>query len=185
MRNNLFHLVPALLLIAGLVACGEEEDENPPGDTTDTPVDTNDPIDTGETGDTGEPAANEDCQAVSFPAGSSGTYTVSTGDDHVKHHFYMPADITHLIISPTWDTDWTMAVDVGVGTCPHSGTSYLSESGESGMVIDVYAADLSQYGYGDSFTENEQWFVHLGVASSVSTGDTADYEIEVQACVPL
>ena len=181
MRNKMFHLAPALLLITGLVACGEEGDTG--GDTTDTPVDTNEPVDTGETGDTGETAPTEDCQDVNFPAGSSGSYTVCTGDDLVKHHFYMPADTTHLVVTSTWDTDWVMAADVGVGTCPHQGTSYISESGNSGLTIDLYAADVDEYG--DSFVENEQWFVHLGVESGASNGDTADYDIAVQACQPL
>jgi len=47
------------------------------------------------------------------------------------------------------------------------------------------AGEPARRQYGDSFVENEQWFVHLGVESGASNGDTADYDIAVQACQPL
>lgn len=152
-----------------LCACPEEE-----------------PTDSGaaDTGDTGAP--EEECVEVDFTDGSSGTYTIdSASDDHVKHHFDMPEGTTRLEATATWsETEWEMALDVGTGMCPHSGTSHVQVAGAGGeLTAEVQASDLGL----EAFAPDETWFLHLGEDMPVDPddGSTSDYAVSALACRPL
>lgn len=161
-----------ILAIPLLAACPEEEKETET-DVTDTD-------------ETDQPT--EDCQAVELDEGATGTYTInSAGDDHVKHHFLMPEGANHIIATATWtETEWKMLLDLGIGFCPHSGTSMAQTTGEGGEVtLELWSTDLEEPL--DSFTADDQWFVHLGEDMPVNPedGSTSDYAFDVQVCTPL
>lgn len=164
---------PTVLLVLGcsLLACDE---------------DTGDPKDTADTGT----APTEDCETVEFDDGSSGTYVVdSSADDHVKHHWYMPEGVDHLVVTGTWDTEeddsWVFELAVGTGTCPHSGTEYGGTEGSGGeLVVELYPSDVEEGA--ETFTADEKWFAHFGLVDQThSDGDTTDYAFDVQACTAV
>jgi hypothetical protein len=165
----------AILLLA-LFGCPKEDDTE---DTNDT--------DTGltDTGDTEDTDPGLTCEDVAWTDGSSGTYTYDpAGDSDVKHHFDMPAGMTVLRAQVTWTrTEWDMALDAGLGGCPHSGTSYGSVDGEGGSLeLEVTAESQSLA----TFEEGEMHFVHLKENMPVNpeTGETTDYAMAAQVCRP-
>jgi hypothetical protein len=162
-----------LLLVLPLalsIACGEEEK------TDDTQLDDTGSEDTGPV---------EDCQPVSFSDGDSGTYVVnSAGDDHVKHHFDMPENVHKLIVSGTWDSDWTMELDAGIGFCPHSGTTYAETYDTGGSLSLELTPDLVE-AEAAVFEAGVQWFAHFGLNMPVGgpeDGATAQYTVSAEAC---
>jgi hypothetical protein len=165
MTLRLFAALPLLAL--PLVACDEDKDE---------PEDTNPPEDTGPV---------EDCQPVDWTDGSGGTYTVnSAADDHVKHHWDMPENVHRLEVSGSWDTDWTMELDAGIGYCPHSGQSYAESYDASGTVTIEVTPDMVTEG-DEVFEAGVQWFAHFGLNMPVGgpeDGSTAQYTMEALAC---
>ena len=129
-----------------------------------------------------DPAAAHDCVDLTFEQGATGTYTrASESDDHVKHHFSMPADKDILLVEASWaDQAWAFEVALGTGHCPHSGHSLLTQEGTGEVELRLEAA---QAGEGlAAFTADEQWFVHLGVSNEQADGATAEYTLAAQAC---
>jgi hypothetical protein len=169
MNARLLLVIPLLAL--NLTACGEDDDTGEP--KTD---------DTGPVEDTGP---SEDCQPVSWSDGDSGTYVVnSAGDDHVKHHFDMPENVHKLIVTGTWECDWTMEMDVGIGFCPHSGTSYIEDYNSDGEIVLETTPDMVNAG-DTVFEANVQWFNHFGLNMAVGgpeDGETCEYAMEALAC---
>ncbi len=159
------------LLATSLIACGEDEEDPKDTDTEDTQVEDTGPV--------------EDCQPVSFTDGDGGTYVVnSAGDDHVKHHWDMPADVHKLIVGGTWDSDWTMELDAGIGYCPHSGTTYAEDYNADGEVVLELTPDLVDAG-AEVFEADVQWFAHFGLNMPVggpADGETAGYTVWAEAC---
>lgn len=169
MNARLLLAIPLLAL--NLTACGEDDDTGEP--KTD---------DTGPVEDTGP---SEDCQPVSWSDGDSGTYVVnSAGDDHVKHHFDMPENVHKLIVSGTWDSDWTMELDAGIGFCPHSGTTYAETYDTGGSLSLELTPDLVE-AEAAVFEAGVQWFAHFGLNMPVGgpeDGATAQYTVSAEAC---
>ncbi len=163
-------LLLALPFFAFAIACGEADDTEEPK-TDDTQSEDTGPV--------------EDCQPVEFSDGDGGTYTVASNyDDHVKHHFSMPEGVHKLIVGGTWDTDWTMELDAGIGFCPDSGTTYAESYNSDGEVIleltpDMVVADAT------TFDAGAQWFAHFGLYMQVGgpeDGETAAYTVYAEAC---
>ncbi len=168
MNARLLLVLP--LVAFTLTACGDDEDSGDPK-LDDTQVEDTGPV--------------EDCQPIEYSDGSGGTYTVnSNADDHVKHHFDMPEGVHKLIVSGTWDTDWNMELDAGIGFCPDSGTTYDEDYNASGEVVLELTPDLVDAGV-DTFTGGVQWFAHFGLnmqAGGPADGETAEYTVGAQAC---
>ena len=155
-----------------LAACDEEEktDDTAP-DTEETGIEDTGPV--------------EDCQQVGWTDGSGGTYLVnSAADDHVKHHWDMPENAHKIIVVGTWDSDWTMELDAGIGYCPHSGTTYHEDYNATGEV--AYEVTPDAVNASDAvFEAGVQWFAHFGLNMPVGgpdDGETAEYALDVQAC---
>ena len=120
-RTLVLAVIPFLVL-----ACGDDKE------------DTSLPEDTG---------PFETCTAASLDEGSTGTYVVNAGgDDHVKHHWYMPEGIDHIRATATWTADvaWLLEYAGGIGWCPHSGTTIGDAvEGDTGeIVLDLYPVDV-------------------------------------------
>lgn len=147
-----------------VVACGEKEDTAPPEDT----------------------GPFEDCQPVTLDEGSEATYTANpSADDHVKHHWYMPADVEYLRLRSTWTSEesWFMLMAGGIGWCPHSGTEISSVEGDSGeLVLEIQASEVDETF--TTFVADEQWFIHVGLSDYTghSSGDSLDFVFDVQTC---
>ena len=130
----------------------------------------------------------EDCWTqVLSPSGDDGTYTFDpTVDHHMKHNFTMQEDIVHMIATMTWTEDrgdWQFGVDVGEGTCPHSGTTWLGDFGNEGeIVVDVRASDLA--GSPDTFPVGANVFNHIQLINETdhTTGDSVGYDLVVEVC---
>jgi hypothetical protein len=130
----------------------------------------------------------EDCWTqVLSPAGEGCTYTYSsTLDDHLKHNFTMPDDIVHVIATLTWQNaraDWQFAVDVGEGTCPDSGTTWLGNYGHEGeVIVDLRPSDLP--GAPEVFPAGANTFTHIGLINEVDhvDGDECGYDVTVEVC---
>ena len=157
-----------LVLLALLAACTPEAD-----DTGSPSVD-----------DTGGEDTASPCTEIALDEGSSGTYTVdSSGDDHVKHHWVMPEGQVLVAATATWDQpDWTMALGIGEGWCPHSGDEHASATGTGGTLEVQYSA--AEAGI-DAFEADRQWFVHMGVDMPVvrpEDGETSAYTFAVLLC---
>jgi len=158
----------AALLALALAACTPEEDD------TGTPS----PDDTGAE-DTASP-----CAGIALDEGSSGTYTVdSSGDDHVKHHWDMPEGQGEIVGTATWDQpDWTMALGLGEGWCPHTGEEHASARGPGGTLEVRWTA--AEAGL-EAFEDGRQWFIHMGVDMPVvrpEDGETSAYAFTVRLC---
>jgi hypothetical protein len=100
-------------------------------------------------------------QIVSFVDGSgSGNFFIPVdyqpGDEvHQKYHWDMPADISSMMGIAQWEnTDWQFRVDMGTGTCPHSGVSLASEYGDTGQIVVTHDA-------GGVYNQ-ETFFIHIG-----------------------
>ena len=160
-RTLVLAVIPFLVL-----ACGDDKE------------DTSLPEDTG---------PFETCTAASLDEGSTGTYVVNAGgDDHVKHHWYMPEGIDHIRATATWTADvaWLLEYAGGIGWCPHSGTTIGDAvEGDTGeIVLDLYPVDVDDTS--TTFTFDEQWFVHIGLADYTehANGESLDYAMDVQLC---
>ncbi len=160
------------LFALSLAACDEEEDNK---DTTPETEDT-------QVEDTGP---EEDCQPVDWSDGSSGTYVVnSAADDHVKHHFDIPENVHRLVVTGSWECDWTMEMDVGIGYCPHSGDSYVEDYNASGEITLEATPEMVNEG-DEVFEAGVQWFNHFGLNMPVggpADGETCEYAMEALAC---
>ena len=165
--NARFLLLALSLCALSLAACGEEEEKTE---------------DTGPFEDTGP---TEDCQPIEWANGDSGTYVVnSAGDDHVKHHFMMPENIHKLTVTGSWECDWTMEMDVGIGNCPHSGTSYAEDYNADGAITLDLTPDLVDE-TAEVFEADTQWFNHFGLNMPVdgpADGETCEYAMEATGC---
>lgn len=166
MNAKLILVLPLVAL--NLTACGDDDDT---AKTDDTQVEDTEPV--------------EDCQSVDFTDGSGGTYTVASAyDDHVKHHFDMPEGVHRLVVTGTWDTDWNMELDAGIGFCPDSGTSYAEDYNATGELTIEVTPDMVDAGV-ETFTGGVQWFAHFGLNMQVGgpdDGETAQYGMEALAC---
>ena len=164
-RSTPVSLLIASVVVLALVGCDEK--------------------DTGASGDTAPPAPSEECTTVVFDEGDSGTYVINNdGDDHVKHHWYMPEGVERMEAKANWEGEgWLMEMDVGIGWCPHSGTSYKDDSSDSGeLIIEVWPSDVDDSW--ETFQAEDQWFLHLGDASmgAHEDGESLDYTVEVKIC---
>lgn len=149
------------VLALALAGCGKEDTE-----------DTEDTTDTQDTQDT------QDTEDSSVQIDIDETYVILDGEDHQKNAFDMPEGIGSLTATMTWsDAAWAFALDLGEGTCPHSGTTYVSGSGDAGEIIltlDASELDAETLPAG-------AWFSHVGVSSTDhDLGDTEDYSIHIE-----
>jgi hypothetical protein len=174
------HALLATLFLA-LAACPKEGE-----DTVDTDTDTDVDTDTDTDADT-DTEPTEDCEFVELDEGADGTMTIdAAGEDDVKHHWDMPAGKTKVIGHVTWSNpDWKMALDLGEGFCPHSGTSHGRVVGEGGALdLELVAMDVVGT---ETFDEGDQWFIHMGEAMPINPddGETCDYTFTVELCAPI
>lgn len=100
-------------------------------------------------------------QIVTFVDGSgNGSFFIpidyQPGDEvHHKYHWTMPDNISSMMGIAQWeDLDWQFRVDMGTGTCPHSGQTLASEYLGAGQIVVNHDA-------GGTYNV-ETFFIHLG-----------------------
>lgn len=121
------------------------------------------------------------CAPVTLEEGPTGTYTASDGDDHMKHHFIMPASVVELRVKVGWpDPTWKIRVDLGEGNCPHSGTTHQQAEGVGEVSFHLASASLEPAL--EEFATGARWFVHLAASNPQASGNTVEYALDVQAC---
>ncbi|MBN2800654.1 MAG: hypothetical protein JXX28_16040 [Deltaproteobacteria bacterium] len=109
----------------------------------------------------------------------SGTYQVLASDDHLKHAFTVLEGTATVRAELVWeDPAWGFDLDLGTGTCPHSGTTWLHVEGAGSPVVgEVIAAD-----YEDGLATGP-WFAHIALQpGDHAVGDTAEYTLTVSLC---
>jgi len=168
MNARLLLVLP--LVVLNLTACGDDEDSGDPK-TDDTQAEDTGPV--------------EDCQPVEWSDGSSGTFVRNaSADDDVKHHFDMPEGAHKLIVSGTWEAEWNMELDAGIGFCPDSGTTYAEDANSDGLVTLELTPDMVDAGT-ETFSAGVQWFAHFRLDMQVggpADGETTPYTFEALAC---
>lgn len=114
--------------------------------------------------------------------GNSGTMTiVADADNHLPFHWTMPDGIRQIIGVLFWDNArFQMRLDVGTGTCPHSGQLAATsdpEDGKSSPVVTVFPDAKS-----GTLTSDIQWFAH---AACDNEADLVDKETNLHVQVYL
>ncbi len=157
------------------------------GDDDDDAVDDDAVDDDSSTGDDDDAEATEDCVTADLSPAGEATFEYSAGESDMRHSFTLPAGIDHVVATMTWtsDDDWEFALDVGEGTCPDNGTSWVSETAGGGEVVaEAWATDAVG---ADTFAMGLSGFGHIALANAADhdEGDAVDYVLDIQLCKPI
>jgi len=190
MRNSNWMWLLGLIAALGFVftGCPADTDDDDSADDDDAADDDAADDDAADDDAGDDDSEAEDCWTMMLtPSGEGCTYNYSsTEDSHLKHNFTMPEDIVHVITTLTWENpraDWQFALDVGEGTCPHSGTTWLGNYGSEGeVVVDLHPEDLPDAP--EVFPAGANIFNHIALINEVDhvTGDQCDYDLIVEVC---
>ena len=103
---------------------------------------------------------------ISWKAGNSGTVIVPTTgyvDQHLRYHWDMLAGVTKIITVLTWDKPgFKMELALGMGTCPHSGTTAIKKESETSPLLVSYPET------GTAALTTGQWFAHVQLMNGTS-----------------
>jgi hypothetical protein len=95
-------------------------------------------------------------------------------DTDTKHHWQMPTNQTIVIAVLNWNNPaFNMQFDIGTGTCPHSGETMATESGNTGQLVVRY--DDLELGLDET-----QWFAHTKTINiDELRGETCEYTLQI------
>jgi hypothetical protein len=109
-------------------------------------------------------------------AGNSATMTINSAvDSHVKFHWNMTDGFKQVIGILWWDNGrFKMQLDLGTGTCPHSGELAASNSADKSPVVTVFPETPS-----GNLTAC-QWFAHAACTNEPDLeGKSTELKVEV------
>ncbi len=106
-------------------------------------------------------------EVAKWKSGHSAKIIVPTSgyvNQHLRYAYDMPAGVSQIINVLTWEkTGFELELAIGVGTCPHSGTTAAKKQSKTSPVVISYPEKITgKLGTG-------QWFAHVDLMNTTDT----------------